>query len=205
MDLVTLMHTNLHSTQGLSTDSCFISRGDYTHFYQISHSELVDIEKSDTQVITMKMEILPESTSNKLMVEHAEFDESNTNVLERFYTSAGNPVKEILLKLNLPDQGLLKDGGEVNEFQRSFRHSDTKRLSRSDEVLKLKNFKKDATLKLFKSTNQERYEHVGPEVTSSQDGIVYKKAKSDYAWLMVSRCSRSHIHLQIKQKEQAQA
>ncbi|GKA42904.1 retrovirus-related pol polyprotein from transposon TNT 1-94 [Tanacetum coccineum] len=31
------------------------------------------------------------------------FDESNANVLERFYTSAGNPVKEILLKLNLPD------------------------------------------------------------------------------------------------------
>ncbi|GJV45092.1 hypothetical protein Tco_1429628 [Tanacetum coccineum] len=36
-------------------------------------------------------------------VEHAEFDESNANVLERFYTSAGNPIKEILLKLNLPD------------------------------------------------------------------------------------------------------
>ncbi|GJU40392.1 hypothetical protein Tco_1193349 [Tanacetum coccineum] len=35
--------------------------------------------------------------------EHAEFDESDTYVLERFDTSAGNPVKEILLKLNLPD------------------------------------------------------------------------------------------------------
>ncbi|GJU26050.1 hypothetical protein Tco_1164671 [Tanacetum coccineum] len=69
---------------------------------------------------------------------------------------AGNHVKEILLKLNLPDHRKLKDGGEVKEFQRSFRHSDTERLSRSDEVLKLKNFKKDATLKLFKSTNQER-------------------------------------------------
>ncbi|GJS02363.1 hypothetical protein Tco_0318871 [Tanacetum coccineum] len=45
---------------------------------------------------------------------------------------------------------------KVKEFQRSFHHSDTERLSRSDEVLKLKNFKKDATLKLFKSTNQER-------------------------------------------------
>ncbi|GJW84022.1 hypothetical protein Tco_0157167 [Tanacetum coccineum] len=51
-----------------------------------------------------------------------------------------------------------------------FCYSDTVSLSRSDEVLKLKNFKKDATLKLFKSTNQERYEHVGLEVTSSQDG-----------------------------------
>ncbi|GJU86125.1 retrovirus-related pol polyprotein from transposon TNT 1-94 [Tanacetum coccineum] len=54
---------------------------------------------SDTQVITVKMEILLEPTSNKLMV-------------ERFYTSAGNPVKEILLKLNLPDHRILKDGGE---------------------------------------------------------------------------------------------
>ncbi|GJX73825.1 putative reverse transcriptase domain-containing protein [Tanacetum coccineum] len=60
----------------------------------------------------MKMEILLEPTSNKLMVEHAEFDESNANVLERFYTSAGNPVKEILLKLNLPDHRIRKDGGE---------------------------------------------------------------------------------------------
>ncbi|GKB18013.1 retrovirus-related pol polyprotein from transposon TNT 1-94 [Tanacetum coccineum] len=58
---------------------------------------------SDTQVITVKMEILLEPTSNKLMVEHTEFDESNTYVLERFDTLAGNPVKEILLKLNLPD------------------------------------------------------------------------------------------------------
>ncbi|GJU79804.1 hypothetical protein Tco_1282169 [Tanacetum coccineum] len=82
---------------------------------------------------------------------------------------AGNPVKEILLKLNLPDHRTLKDGSKVKEFQRSLCHSDTERLSRSDEVLKLKNFKKDATLKLSKSTNQEWYEHVGPEVTRSQD------------------------------------
>ncbi|GJV08218.1 hypothetical protein Tco_1345874 [Tanacetum coccineum] len=75
--------------------------------------------------------------------------------LERFDTSARNPVKQILLKLNLPDHRsiltdskILKDGHGVKEFQRSFRHSDTERLSRSDEVLKLKNFKKDATLKL---------------------------------------------------------
>ncbi|GJX24596.1 hypothetical protein Tco_0230892 [Tanacetum coccineum] len=131
----------------------------------------------EVSVFTMKMEILLEPTSNKLMVEHAEYDESNTYVLEKFNTTAGNPVKKILLKLNLSDHRILKDGGEVKEFQRSFRHSDTERLSRSDEVLKLKNFKKDATLKLSKSTNQERYEHVGPEVTSSQDGKVYKMAK----------------------------
>ncbi|GKC27916.1 hypothetical protein Tco_1035210 [Tanacetum coccineum] len=45
-------------------------------------------------------------------------------------------------------EGIYKDGHGVKEFQRSFRHSDTERLSRSDEVLKLKNFKKDASLKL---------------------------------------------------------
>ncbi|GJU85819.1 hypothetical protein Tco_1293365 [Tanacetum coccineum] len=134
----------------------------------------------------MKMEILLEPTSNKLMVEHAEFDESDIHELERFDTSAGNSVKEILPKLNPPDHRILKDGSE------DFCYSDTGRLSQSDEVLKLKNFKKDATLKLFKSTNQERYEHVGPEVTRSQDGKVYKMMKRDYAWLMISRCSRSH-------------
>ncbi|GJW51609.1 putative reverse transcriptase domain-containing protein [Tanacetum coccineum] len=96
-----------------------------------------------------------------------------------------------------------KDGGEVKEFQRSFRHSDTERLSRSDEVLKLKNFKKDATLKLSKSTNQEWYEHVGPEVTRSQDDKVTRWR--DYAWLRISQCSRSHLHLQVMIKEQARA
>ncbi|GJR88311.1 hypothetical protein Tco_0212322 [Tanacetum coccineum] len=89
-----------------------------------------------------------------LIMSIAKFEESNANVLERFYTSAGNLVKEILLKLNLPDHRILKDGGEC------------------DEVLKLKNFKKYATLKLSKSTNQEWYEHVDPEVTRSQDDKV---------------------------------
>ncbi|GKA28842.1 hypothetical protein Tco_0715087 [Tanacetum coccineum] len=123
-----------------------------------------------------EMELTLEQTQQGVSYE-VSFDESNAYVLERFYTSAGNHVKEILLKLNLLDHRILKDGGKVKEFKRSFHHSDTERLSRSDKVLKLKNFKKDAAIKLFKSTNQERYEHVGPEVTSSQDGKVYKMAK----------------------------
>ncbi|GJQ92654.1 hypothetical protein Tco_0003793 [Tanacetum coccineum] len=51
----------------------------------------VSYEVSNIQVIsfTMKMEILLELTSNKLKVD---------SILQ-----AGNPVKEILLKLNLPD------------------------------------------------------------------------------------------------------
>ncbi|GJS26257.1 hypothetical protein Tco_0486877 [Tanacetum coccineum] len=44
--------------------------------------------------------------------ELAEFDKSNTYVLERLDTSAGNHVQEILLKLNLPDHRMLKIGGK---------------------------------------------------------------------------------------------
>ncbi|GJY47447.1 hypothetical protein Tco_0436510 [Tanacetum coccineum] len=66
----------------------------------------------------------------------------------------------------------LKNGVRI---QRSFRHSDTERLSRSDEALKLKNFKKDVTLNLSKSINQEWYEHVSPEVTRSQDDKVTRR------------------------------
>ncbi|GJX51755.1 hypothetical protein Tco_0278600 [Tanacetum coccineum] len=159
-------------------------------------------------------------------LEHAEFDESNAYVLERFYTSAGNHVKEILLKLNLPDhKSILTDSKATltknrrmtkpyssprfiaNYFNAGYLKMEVKTSATliPDEVLKLKNFKKDAAIKLFKSTNQERYEHVGPEVTSSQDGKVYKMAKRDYAWLMISRCSRSYFHIQVKIKEQAQA
>ncbi|GJX10470.1 hypothetical protein Tco_0200329 [Tanacetum coccineum] len=44
---------------------------------------------------------------------NADCDGANTGINPtRFYTLAGNPVKEILLKLNLPDHRILKDGGE---------------------------------------------------------------------------------------------
>ncbi|GKD95616.1 hypothetical protein Tco_1379513 [Tanacetum coccineum] len=141
----------------------------------------------------MKMEILLEPTSNKLMVEHAEYDESNTYVLERFNTTAGNPVKKILLKLNLSDHRLFKDGGG------DFRYSDTARLSRSNEVLKLKNFKKDATLNLSKSSNQEWYEHVGLEVASPQDGKV-KIWRNILCLLNYHKMLRSQCQIQSRNK-----
>ncbi|GJX49308.1 hypothetical protein Tco_0276153 [Tanacetum coccineum] len=140
----------------------------------------VSYEVSNIRVnsFTMKMEILLEPTSNKLMV-------------ERFYTSAGNPVKEILLKLNLLDhRSILMDSkvtpttpGRMtkpyssprfiaNCLNAGYVKMVVKVPDYSDEVLKLRNFKKDATLKLSKSTNQEWYEHVGPEVTRSQDDKV---------------------------------
>ncbi|GJS22232.1 hypothetical protein Tco_0450864 [Tanacetum coccineum] len=60
----------------------------YTHFYRLSHSKLVDIEKVALSSCLRSL--------NQI-----------------FYTSVGNPVKEILLKLNLPDhRSILTDSKE---------------------------------------------------------------------------------------------
>ncbi|GKD40370.1 putative reverse transcriptase domain-containing protein, partial [Tanacetum coccineum] len=56
-----------------------------------------------------EIELTLEQTQQGVSYE-VSFDESDTHVLERFETSARNPVKEILLKLNLPDHRILKDG-----------------------------------------------------------------------------------------------
>ncbi|GKA18282.1 hypothetical protein Tco_0698119 [Tanacetum coccineum] len=120
-----------------------------------------------------EMELTLEQTQQGVSYE-VSYDESNTYVLERFNTTAGNPVKKILLKLNLSDHRLFKDGGG------DFRYSDTTHLSQSVKVLKLKNFKKDATLKLSKSTNQafkKDEKHVVQKINKStrwqrfQDGV----------------------------------
>ncbi|GKB35421.1 hypothetical protein Tco_0880363 [Tanacetum coccineum] len=137
----------------------------------------VSYEVSNIRVIsfTMKMEILLEPTSNKLMVASA----------------AAKPCQGDSLKLFLITGNIYTDQRGTMALL-MIGVADSQRL---------KNLKKDATLKLFKSTNPERYEHVGPEVTRSQDGKVNKMAKRDYAWLIISRCSRSHLR---QAKEQAQ-
>ncbi|GJY56619.1 hypothetical protein Tco_0455734 [Tanacetum coccineum] len=160
--------TSLDGALGGTTDGWYNSGALTSTLHSILHDE----HQSDTQVITMKMEIMLEPTSNKLMVDAQ---------VMRTASAAGKPCQGDYLEFYLITGSTPDDCIKVKEFQRSFRHSDTERLSRSDEVLKLNNFKKDATLKVFKSTNQERYEHVGPEVTSSQDDKVYKMAKRDYA------------------------
>ncbi|GJY93971.1 hypothetical protein Tco_0509753 [Tanacetum coccineum] len=86
----------------------------------------------------MKMEILLEPTSNKLMVEHAEFDESDTYVLERFDTPAGNPVKKILLKLNLSDHRYEHEISRSHKFMRWPSLQDGERLCLDDDFKKLK-------------------------------------------------------------------
>ncbi|GJV27768.1 hypothetical protein Tco_1384216 [Tanacetum coccineum] len=140
----------------------------------LSETQQETVRNIRVNSFTMKMEILLEPTSNKLMVEHAEYDESNTYVLERFNTSAGNPVKKILLKLNLSDHRLCK---MVVECQ----------------SVKVKEFQERCNIKAF----QEWYEHVGPEVASPQDGKV-SRWQRDCAWLMISRCSRSQCQIQVQ-------
>ncbi|GJW03314.1 hypothetical protein Tco_1562170 [Tanacetum coccineum] len=68
----------------------------FTHFYQLSHSELVDIEK------------VALSSSLRSLKSKCTIDEIVTHwftliVLSALRRSAGNHVKEILLKFNLPD------------------------------------------------------------------------------------------------------
>ncbi|GJR16744.1 hypothetical protein Tco_0965271 [Tanacetum coccineum] len=97
----------------------------FTHFYQLSHSELVDIEK-----VALSSSL--RSLKSKCTIE---------------FRAKKRPSINLIRTLVSPMVAAAR--------RRLFRYSDTVRLSRSDEVLKLKNFKKDATLKLFKSTNQE--------------------------------------------------
>nr|GEW76154.1 hypothetical protein [Tanacetum cinerariifolium] len=158
-----------------------------------TRSVVIQRRMEDLQLGYQKKINLTKPDTYRSDLERKEAYTAYSNPRERFYTSAGNPVKEILLKLNLSDHRILKDGGEAPVH--------VSRLSLSDEVLKLKNFKKDTLSKLFKLSNQERYEQVGPKVTSAQGGKDYKMAKRYYAWLMISRCSRSHP---IQAKEQAQ-
>ncbi|GKA51049.1 hypothetical protein Tco_0744245 [Tanacetum coccineum] len=87
---------------------------------------------------------------------------------------AGNPVKKILLKLNLSDHRLCK---MVVECQ----------------SVKVKEFQERCNIKAF----QEWYEHVGPEVASPQGGKVARWCR-DCAWLMISKGSRSLCQIQIQ-------
>ncbi|GJT86402.1 reverse transcriptase domain-containing protein [Tanacetum coccineum] len=49
---------------------------------------------------------------HQISFKNIRFDESDTYVLERFNTTAGNPVKKILLKLNLSDHRLILTGSK---------------------------------------------------------------------------------------------
>ncbi|GJY37606.1 hypothetical protein Tco_0423970 [Tanacetum coccineum] len=83
----------------------------------------------------------------------------------RFNTTAGNPVKKILLKLNLSDHRLFKDGGG------DFRYSVTKRLSRSDEVLKIKEIQERCNIKAFQVNKSRKMLKITTSNTSSRNKL----------------------------------
>ncbi|GJS81190.1 hypothetical protein Tco_0747731 [Tanacetum coccineum] len=89
-------------------------------------------------------------------------------------------INAINKKLKDRRLGTNKDGNG------DFRYSDTVRPSRSDEVLKLKNFEKDASLQLSSYQINKGMSMSVPKSQVSQDGKDYKMAKRDYAWLMIS-------------------
>ncbi|GJV61613.1 hypothetical protein Tco_1467713 [Tanacetum coccineum] len=143
----------------------------------------------EVSVFAMKMEILLEPTSNKLIVEHAEYDVSNTYVLERFNTTAGNPVKKILLKLNLSDHRILKDGGGVRSVN-------------------VKEFKKDANINAFQVNKSKKVgAYVGPKVhkfTRWPSSLSAIGGKMELCLVDDIKMSRSH-NVKYKFKEQAQS
>ncbi|GKD78718.1 hypothetical protein Tco_1341339 [Tanacetum coccineum] len=102
---------------------------------------------------------------------------------QRFNTTAGNPVKKILLKLNLSDHRLFKMVVEV---------PGSSCLTRSITTCSYPTDKHKVIMKA-----QNGYEHVGPEVASPQGGKVTRWHR-DCAWLMISRCSRSLCQIQVQ-------
>ncbi|GJW44434.1 hypothetical protein Tco_0073233 [Tanacetum coccineum] len=63
-----------------------------------------------------EMELTLEQTQQGVSYE-VSYDESNTYVLERFNTTAGNPVKKILLKLNLSDHRSILTDSKVDDLK----------------------------------------------------------------------------------------
>ncbi|GJY53241.1 hypothetical protein Tco_0444905 [Tanacetum coccineum] len=70
----------------------------------------------------------------------------------------------------------------------------------TDILLKLKNFKKYG---YSNSQDKEKYEHVGPNVTSSQEGKISQD--DDKRLDLADDLKEAQVHIQVKLKEQAQA
>ncbi|GJS87995.1 hypothetical protein Tco_0770631 [Tanacetum coccineum] len=131
-------------------------------------------KRENREINALRWSYTLEKNHNKLYYEVRYALKGLKNEKEIFNTSAGNPVKKILLKLNLSDHRLCK---MVVECQ----------------SVKVKEFQERCNIKAF----QEWYEHVGPEVASPQGGKV-TRWRRDYAWLMISRCSRSLCQIQVQ-------
>ncbi|GJY51681.1 hypothetical protein Tco_0442528 [Tanacetum coccineum] len=81
-----------------------------------------------------------------------------------------------------------------------FRYSDTAHFSRSVKVLKLKNFKKDATLKLIRIMSMS-----DPDVRKVPQDARFIRWRRDCAWLMILKRFQDLLCPEYKFKEQVQS
>ncbi|GJR64536.1 hypothetical protein Tco_0010601 [Tanacetum coccineum] len=141
---------------------------------------------SDARVKGEFLVIMKNSQKTKDKEDNAKFgDICGWKTIRGFNTTAGNPVKKILLKLNLSDHRSKKEKDP---------HGSEGYLKVVEcQSVKVKEFQERCNIKAF----QEWYEHVGPEVASPQDGKV-TRWRRDCAWLMISRCSRSQCQIQVQ-------
>ncbi|GJU25652.1 hypothetical protein Tco_1164273 [Tanacetum coccineum] len=126
-----------------------------------------------------KKQLMRMMNYTKFSDEHAEYDESNTYVLERFNTSAGNPVKKILLKLNLSDHRLCKMVVEVPDSSWLTRSITTCSYPTLQTKSHHRNLK--SNIKAFKNGMS----HVGQKYRNPQ-GAKSQRWQRDSAWLMIS-------------------
>nr|GEX33021.1 retrovirus-related Pol polyprotein from transposon TNT 1-94 [Tanacetum cinerariifolium] len=118
--------------------------------------------RTEYQLADMFTKALLEDRTSEgyLCIHNEDGNPSRANIkqaLGRFNTSTGNPVKEILLKLNLPDHRSIL--------------TDSKRRS-----INVKELQERCIIKAFKLSYQEKYKHVGMKVTRSQEG---KRSQDD--------------------------
>ncbi|GJR95356.1 hypothetical protein Tco_0267530 [Tanacetum coccineum] len=127
---------------------------------------------NDLRVLRIIFVILPEHQSDTKVIHNDDGNPSRANIkqaLGRFNTTAGNPVKEILLKLNLPDHmSILTDSKEYIKMDMERRS--IKLISY--EVLKLKNIKEDGYTR-FQYQEQYGYQ----EMDKNKDKVGQNRAR----------------------------
>ncbi|GJZ44362.1 hypothetical protein Tco_0591617 [Tanacetum coccineum] len=73
-------------------------------------------QNQDKKNRLMRIDELHKFSDGTLNDVRSALDDTLKRIRMKFDTLAGNPVKDILLKLNLPDHRILKDGGEDTWF-----------------------------------------------------------------------------------------
>ncbi|GJT56192.1 integrase, catalytic region, zinc finger, CCHC-type containing protein [Tanacetum coccineum] len=154
-----------------------------TSIDSVLNVEATSLDQVKAQVKKQVSKILPRI--EKLVNEQLE-SEFSDGTLNDVRTTLDDRLKGIRIEYLIKTIWRNSDRETNKDGNRDFRYSDTVRPSRSNEVLKLKNFKKDASLQLSSYQIKKGMSMSVPKSQVSQDGKDYKMAKRDYAWLMIS-------------------